>query len=87
MLDNCNWYVYFAKCLDETIYIGVSPDVNKRIEAHNKGQGAKYTKGRLPVFLAHKEGPYTHSVACQKEYEYKQLSRLEKLYKIEGGKR
>ena len=43
------WYVYIVECSDKTFYTGISTDVDKRIETHNKGRGAKYTKYKRPV--------------------------------------
>jgi putative endonuclease len=45
------WYVYIVECSDGTLYTGISTNVNKRIIAHNKGKGAKYTSTRKPVVL------------------------------------
>ena len=44
-------YTYIVKCSDKTFYTGWTNDLEKRIEMHNSGKGAKYTKARLPVEL------------------------------------
>ncbi len=46
-----NWRVYVVRCADNSLYCGITNDIAKRIEKHNAGKGAKYTKSRLPVKL------------------------------------
>ena len=43
-----NWLVYLLRCADDTLYIGSTNDLEKRLADHNSGRGAKYTKGRAP---------------------------------------
>jgi putative endonuclease len=45
------WKVYLVRCADHTLYCGITNDITIRIEKHNAGKGAKYTKSRLPVKL------------------------------------
>ena len=52
--------------------------IKKRIKAHNEGKGAKYTNSRRPVKLQYTESYQTKSEALKREYEIKQLTRLEK---------
>lgn len=54
-------------------------NLERRIEAHNKGLGAKYTRGRLPVEIVYQEVFSSKSEAIKREIELKKLSRLEKL--------
>lgn len=44
-----NWYVYLLRCSDNSLYCGVTTDPRRRLEEHNSGKGAKYTRARLPV--------------------------------------
>lgn len=76
------WYVYIVECSDGTLYTGITTDVNKRIETHNKGKGAKYTKTRLPVVLRASFDGFDKSTAAKEEYRIKQLTRKEKLKMI-----
>lgn len=46
-----NWRVYVVRCADNSLYCGITNDIAKRIEKHNAGKGAKYTKSRRPVKL------------------------------------
>lgn len=77
-----NWAVYIVRCADDTLYIGISNDVGKRIAAHNAGKGAKYTKPRLPVALAYCEDAEDRSTASKREAVLKKLTRREKLVLI-----
>ncbi len=72
------FFVYILRCSDNTLYTGWTTDIGKRVEAHNAGKGAKYTRARLPVKLVHSESFATKELAMKREYEIKQLSRLEK---------
>ncbi|MCE9643396.1 MAG: GIY-YIG nuclease family protein [Candidatus Andersenbacteria bacterium] len=71
-------FVYILRCSDNTLYTGWTTDIGKRVEAHNAGKGARYTRARLPVTLVHSESFTTKELAMKREYEIKQLSRLEK---------
>jgi len=73
------WYVYIVECSDGTLYTGITTNVNKRIETHNKGKGAKYTKARLPVVLKASFDGFDRSSASKEEYRIKQLTRKEKI--------
>ena len=73
------WFVYILECADGTLYTGITTDLNKRIETHNKGKGAKYTKMRLPVKLRASFDAQNRSEASKEEYRIKQLTRNEKI--------
>ena len=74
------------KCSDGTLYTGWTNDLEKRVEAHNSGKGAKYTKARRPVELAYYEEFETKEQAMKREYAIKQLVRKEKHELIAGKK-
>lgn len=74
------------KCSDGTLYTGWTNDLEKRVEAHNSGKGAKYTKARRPVELAYYEEFETKEQAMKREYAIKQLVRKEKQKLIAGKK-
>lgn len=71
-------FFYILKCSDGTFYSGATKDLNKRLEIHNSGKGAKYTRGRLPVTLLYSEKFKTFGKALSREAEVKRFSRLEK---------
>lgn len=79
-------YVYIVRCADGSLYTGWTNDLERRIEAHNAGTGAKYTKSRRPVELVYFESFKTRQEAMQREYQIKQLSRTEKLRLINSFK-
>jgi putative endonuclease len=74
-----NWSVYIVLCKDGTLYTGVTNNLDKRLEAHNKGKGAKYTKGRTPVVLVACLGQLTKSEAYKLEYSIKKLPKNDKV--------
>jgi putative endonuclease len=71
-------YVYILKCSDGSYYTGWTNNLERRLQAHNSGRGAKYTSGRLPVKLVYSEAYQSKSEAMKREYEIKQLPRSEK---------
>ncbi len=76
-------YTYLLRCSDGTLYCGWTNDLEKRLAAHNAGQGAKYTKSRLPVELVYSECYDTKEEAMRREFRIKRLTRAEKLKLIE----
>ena len=72
-------WVYILRCADGTLYTGCTTDLEKRVERHNSGRGAKYTRARLPVTLAYYEGASSLGRAVKRESEIKKLSRSAKL--------
>lgn len=71
-------YVYILECSDKTYYTGWTKDLEKRVNTHNNGKGAKYTRGRRPVKLIYFENFNDKIEAMKREYEIKQMSRKEK---------
>lgn len=72
------WVVYVLKCADDTLYTGITNNLEKRLDAHNSGTGAKYTRGRSPVKLAYVENCKNRADASKREHAVKSLSRAEK---------
>jgi len=73
------WFVYIVECSDQTLYTGITLDIERRIKQHDEGKGARYTKGRGPVTLKRSFECQSKSEALKLEYHIKQLSRHEKL--------
>ncbi len=71
-------YTYIVECADGTYYTGWTNHLEKRIQDHNDGKGAKYTKARTPVTLVYYETFETKSEALKREAAIKKLSRREK---------
>ncbi len=78
-------YAYIVECADGTLYSGWTNDLEKRVAAHNAGQGAKYTRSRRPVTLRYYEEFEDKSEALRREAALKKLSRAEKQALIESG--
>lgn len=72
------WYVYVIKCSDGSLYTGITKNVQRRVEEHNRGEGAKYTRGRTPVELEYFEECENRSEATIRENEIKDLSKSNK---------
>lgn len=71
-------YTYIVECADGTLYTGWTNNLEKRIQAHNSGAGAKYTRSRRPVKLVYFESFPTKEEAMSREWHIKQLTRREK---------
>ena len=78
-------YTYIVQCRDGSLYTGWTNDLKKRIEAHNAGKGAKYTKSRRPVKLLYYEEFDSREEAMRREYEIKHMSRKKKEEVIQLG--
>lgn len=76
-------YTYLLRCSDGSLYCGWTNCLEKRIEAHNAGKGAKYTKGRGPVVLAYVEEFESREAAMKREAAIKKLTRREKMQLIQ----
>ena len=73
-----NWSVYIVRCADGSLYTGIAKDVAARLQAHNAGKGAKYTRSRGPVILVHEETGFSRSDASKREYAIKQMTLKQK---------
>ncbi len=71
-------YTYMLRCSDGTIYSGYAADPDKRLEVHNSGKGAKYTRARLPVKMVYYEKHESKSEALKAEIALKKLTRSKK---------
>ena len=71
-------FVYILLCADNTYYTGWTNDIEKRVQTHNQGKGAKYTKSRLPVKVVYIESFETKIEAMKREAEIKKLTRANK---------
>lgn len=80
MVQNKKHYFYVLHCKDNTYYAGYTTDLKRRLEEHNSGNGAKYTRlsKRRPTLMIHHEVFKTRSEAMKAEYAFKQLTRNQK---------
>ncbi len=73
------YQVYILRCSDGTLYTGITIDLGRRIQQHNDGKGAAYTRSRKGAVLAYAEEAPTRSAALKREAEIKRWSRAKKL--------
>lgn len=72
-------YVYLLRCSDDSLYCGWTNDLAARVDAHDRGRGAKYTRSRRPVELVYAEEHEDKRDALRREWYIKHMSRAEKL--------
>jgi len=78
------WTVYIVRCVDSSLYTGIAKNLEERIDLHNAGRGAKYTRSRRPVELVYSECVDDRSTALRREIAIKQLEREDKKKLIES---
>jgi putative endonuclease len=68
------WYTYIVRCADNTLYTGITTDVERRLKEHNSDKkGARYTRGRRPVALVHCEMFSSRAEASRREAAIKKM--------------
>jgi putative endonuclease len=72
------WCIYILRCADNTLYTGITTDLDRRLREHNVGKASKYTRSRLPVEMVWHEPVESESAAKRREAEIKKLTRKEK---------
>jgi putative endonuclease len=77
-----NWVVYLVRCADNSLYCGVSNDLENRLIEHNSGKGAKFTRSRRPVELVCVGQEMTKSEALKLEYRIKRLPSDQKIIQL-----
>ena len=85
-MEDRRCFVYIVRCADDSLYTGWTTSLSRRMEAHNAGRGAKYTRSRRPVRLVWAEVQPDRSAALRREAELKRLPRAAKLTLIAGAK-
>lgn len=73
-----NWFVYIILCSDDTLYTGITNDLERRMAQHASQRGAKYFRGRQPQRVVYVEDGHDRSSASRREAEIKKLNRTEK---------
>jgi predicted GIY-YIG superfamily endonuclease len=68
------WFLYILSCADGSLYTGIAKDVNRRFALHQRGMGAKYTRGRTPLKLVFVEPVGSHGEALSREYAVKSMT-------------
>jgi putative endonuclease len=72
------WFLYIVRCRDDSLYTGITNDLARRLRAHDRGDGARYTRGRGPVKLVHLEHYPDRAAASRREAAVKRLTRRDK---------
>ena len=82
------WFTYILRCADESLYTGITIDVDRRLHEHNTDnkKGARYTRARRPVSLVYQQVCEDRASASRLEYQLKNLSRKQKLALLKAGK-
>ncbi len=80
MNEKTSWFVYMLRCADKSLYTGICKHLQQRLNEHNydNKKAAKYTRVRRPVELVYYENCSSRSDAASREYEIKQLPKLQK---------
>jgi putative endonuclease len=74
------WWVYVLRCADDSLYCGITTDIERRLKEHNgSSKGAKYTRSRRPVALLFSRSCESRSIATRLELRFKSLQRHQKL--------
>lgn len=73
------WFLYIIECKDGSLYTGITNDITRRVQKHNDGKGASYTRTRRPVKLLYYEACANRSAALIRECAVKALPRDKKI--------
>lgn len=79
IFTNGPWFVYILLCSNNSLYTGITKDVQKRFQAHCNGKGAKYTKIHKPLSIIHCEQYENFHLAAKRELEIKALPKIKKI--------
>lgn len=72
------WTLYIIRLRDNSLYTGITKDLNRRMKQHREGKGSKYVRTRLPLEVVHTEEYENRSEASKREAEIKKMSKIEK---------
>ena len=85
-MNDSEWYVYIVRASDQTLYTGITTDLDRRLAEHQSGKGgAKYFRGRDALEMVFTESKHTRSTASKRETEIKKLTRHQKLSLIKNN--
>jgi putative endonuclease len=79
-----NWLVYIILCSDNSLYTGITTDMERRFRRHSEGKGAKYFRGRQPVRVVLLESGHSRSSAATREAKLKAFSHGAKMRLIDA---
>jgi len=73
-----NWQVYIIRCSDNSLYTGITTDIERRFRQHKEGGGAKFFRGRQPLQVVYLEKGHSRASATRRESQIKAMNRLDK---------
>ncbi|MBE0598189.1 MAG: GIY-YIG nuclease family protein [Desulfuromonadales bacterium] len=73
-----SWHVYILACSDNSLYTGITTDIDRRFRQHREGRGARYFRGRQPLQVVYLENDHSRASASRREAQIKAMSRLDK---------
>lgn len=83
-VENNYHFVYMLQCRDRSLYTGYTNNIEQRLMEHNRGQGSKYVRSRLPARLVYYEIHASKGAALSREAEIKKLPRQQKIKLVHG---
>ena len=84
---DASWWVYVLRCGDGSLYCGITNDLKRRVRQHREGTGARYTRGRGPLRIAHWWVLGSKPEALKAEHAFKKLGSEQKRAAIRGCRR
>lgn len=81
-----DYFLYILKCADDSLYTGITTDVRRRLNEHQSGAGARYTRARKALKVVYTERHKNRSAASKREAEIKRLTRTAKLALIRADR-
>lgn len=76
--SQAKWHVYIIRCSDNSLYTGITTDIDRRFRQHAEGKGAKYFRGRMPLQVVYREENHSRCSAAGREFRIKSMNRAEK---------
>lgn len=76
------WHVYIILCSDNSLYTGITTDIERRFRQHAAGRGARYFRGRQPLRVVYQENNHSRASASSREAKIKNMNRTDKLHLI-----
>ncbi len=73
------WFLYILRCADESLYTGITKDLERRFKLHSEGKAARYTRTRRPLAMIYQETCRTRTEALIRECAVKALPKIKKL--------
>lgn len=78
-MNTTGWHVYMILCSDNSLYTGITTDIERRFIQHAEGRGARYFRGRQPLKVVYLEHDHSRSSAARREARIKAMTREEKI--------